>query len=103
MPRKKALPIPQPNMDHVVTIGKSMKGPVIKLNGRQVNQEQLIQLKAEAAQFKNTLLYRVLIETVNWEAKEVIFNKAKDFQDVLNGKMMLHVTGVQENIIKLLE
>lgn len=86
-----------------MTTGKSMKGPVIKLNGKQVTTEQLSQLRGEANQFRRMLLYRVLIETVNWEAKEVIFNKAKDFQDVLNGKMMLYVTGVQENIIKLLE
>lgn len=103
MPRKKTLPIPEPNMDKVITTGKSLKGPVIKLGGKIATPEELSSLKQEAAQFKNMLLYKVLIETIKWEAKEIIFNQAKDFQDVLNGKVMLRTIDTQENIMKLLE
>jgi len=86
-----------------MTTGKGMKGKVIKLNGKPVTPDQLNQLKGEAFQFRTMLLYQVLIETLKWEGREVIFNKAQDFQDVLNGKTILHTIGTQENIMKLLE
>lgn len=86
-----------------MTTTVSPVGKVIKIGGKPATTAQINQLKGEASQFRKTLLYQVLLETVKWEGQEIIFNKAQNFQDVLNGKMMLHVVGVQENIMNLLE
>lgn len=101
MPKKK-LPI-KVNDAVVATFGVSMQGKVLKIGGKVATAGELSQLKGEAQQFRNTMLYQVLMETPKWEAIEVIVNKSDNWQDVLNGKTILHTIGIQENILKILE
>ncbi len=102
MPKKK-ISLPQADASKVLTKAQGVKGFTLKLGGEPITPDQLSQLKGEAAQFQQMLLRQVLIETLKFEAQEIIFHTSKDFQDVLNGKNILHTVETQENILKLLE
>lgn len=88
------------SVDKVLTASKSGH---LFLNGELVTEKQKNSLKAQARMFRNTQLWEVMTITLKAQAQKLAFNDSKDFQDLLNAKMMLYTIEVQENIIKKIE
>lgn len=78
-------------------------GKKLFLNGREITELEMGDLKADAMYFGKSRLWNVLAETIRSQAMEVMFTKSKDFDDMRTGKMMLYNLDIQKKIIKLLE
>lgn len=91
--------IPKVTKEHVVMIGMGKEGRVPYLDGKPMTEQERGQVAQEVAYFRTSLLYKLIMETLKEEAMQVIFYKSKDFQDVLNGKTILHTLDVQEKIM----
>lgn len=73
------------------------------IGDQKATEAQINDLKAEAATFRNTLLYEVLIATPKKQAMDAIFYNSNSLEDLTIGKTMLRTLDVQENVLKLLE
>ncbi|MGH7249346.1 MAG: hypothetical protein ACREGC_00045 [Minisyncoccia bacterium] len=73
------------------------------LGGELVTEKQKGSLQAAARMFRNTQLWEIMTDTLKSQAQTIMFKDAKDYQDLVNGKMMLYTIEVQENILKKIE
>ena len=80
-------------------IVRTDKGAVFIGKNRITEQEKL-NLISEAKLIKSTRLWHLLTQTLKYDAQERMFKNSKDYQDLLNGKMMLYNISIQENLIK---
>lgn len=83
------------NPEKVITY----KDGVLRLAGRILTPQQAQILKEEAAYVKRTELWGVFQNTVADTAHKVIFEKSQNFEDVLNGKLMLYNLSVLQKIV----
>jgi hypothetical protein len=74
----------------------------IFMGGKPIPENELGVLKAEAAELKKMKIWKVLTETLREQAMQAMFEKAKNWEDMLNGKNILYAIGVQENILNIL-
>ena len=73
------------------------------LGGRRLEIAEIVNLQQEVKYFKELRLHSIFLETVRDQARLVMFEKAKDFDDMRSGKAMLHALGVLENILNAVE
>jgi hypothetical protein len=85
--------------DEVLTLDKSGR-PF--LGGKELKMEEFERLKKEAKMIKETSLWKILTETLRHQAYLTMFEKSKNWEDMLTGKSMLYNIGVQEKIVELL-
>lgn len=77
---------------------------IVKLGGEIVSPQVIARLKEEAAYIKRTDLWNIMQNRLADVARKTMFEKSKDFNDMLSGKLMLYNLQVQKDIIdKLLE
>ncbi len=79
------------------------KNGLILLNGEQIAEAELKQLKGEVGALKEFMVWRVLNQTVRQKAIEMSMYQSTSFEQVLSGKLMLHVLGLQESIMKVID
>jgi hypothetical protein len=95
--------LPTVKKEFVISTTKSPAGNVIMIGDLKATESQINDLKAEAATFRNTLLYQVLIATPKKQAMDAIFYNSNSLEDLTIGKTMLRTLDVMENVLKLLE
>lgn len=72
--------------------------------GNEVIDPDLLRLlKEEARLLSGFNLWRIMQETSKHKASEVALKSSTKWEDVLPGKMMLHVIGIQKSIVDTLE
>lgn len=91
---------PVVDLEKVLTTNKHGQ---ILLNGVPIDKKKLDTLKQEVVLFKNTTLWGILSNTLNHQAQVTIFNKSKDYQDLMNGKMILYTISVQNSIVDVID
>lgn len=71
----------------------------IWINGQKQTVGEISSLYEEAKFFKESRLYKILINHLKVMAMEVMYNKSESYDDMRNGKMMLYNLSVQQNIV----
>lgn len=87
-------------LEKVCTIGSN---GWLYLNGTAINKKKLEQLKSEVTFFRNTLLWDILTNSMNFKAQEIGWNASKDIQDLMNGKMVSYTIQEQTKILNKIE
>lgn len=75
----------------------------IYLGGHPIESKKLQDLQHEVRLLRNTALWDILVNTLKHQAQMTMFNKSQDYQDLMNGKMILYTIDVQENMIKKID
>jgi hypothetical protein len=78
------------------------KTGVMTLGGEKLTENELRGLKEEAGYIKRTRLWSVLTNTLQDQAHTVMFQKSKNWEDMVTGKTMLYNIDIQEKIIDML-
>jgi hypothetical protein len=96
---KKVGPI---DMDAVIAAQVHPNGKqLILLNGKRATDSEVIALSKEAEMFEHTRLYKVLTETLRYQAQENMFLKSHRSEDVfISGKFLLHAISTLEFVIR---
>lgn len=76
-----------------------IKGDKLMLKGKWLDERELRNLKEEAKLIKSTMLWKIITNSVREEARLTMNERAKDFNDMMFGKMALYVISLQEKII----
>lgn len=71
----------------------------IEIGGQSLSQEEIRILKEEALYIERTRLWSILTNTLADDARQVMFEKSKDFEDMRTGKAILYAIDIQEKII----
>ncbi len=80
----------------------SFKKDGVYLGEKKIDEKLLDRLKADARMYHNTELWKIMSETLMQDAQIRMFNNATDFQDMLNGKMVLYTIDIQQKMIEKL-
>lgn len=72
--------------EDIMTITKENK---MYFKGKEVDLKQLTKWKDDLEILGSLEIYKVLKDSMKNDANALIFKKSKDFDDVLNGKMVL--------------
>ena len=83
-------------VDDVISYNKK-KNPMI--NGEELSEGEISNLKTEASQIKEMRLYEILYGTVAEKAKKTMFEKSMSFDDMIFGKMLLLSLDTQKRIV----
>lgn len=88
-------------IDMEKVIGKVDAGGkfLIQLNGKRASDNEALALKKEAEMIEQTGLWKVLTETLRYQAQLRLFTEARTVEDMNWGKALLHSIGVLENLI----
>jgi len=73
------------------------------LGGVPIEKKKLADLQHEVRLFRNTAIWGIISNTLKHQAQLTMFTKSQDYQDLMNGKMILYTIDVQENIIAKIE
>ena len=60
------------------------------LRGREITQEEVIQIRQDADIFKDSLIWNILRRELQLAANERMFDKSETIEDVVFGKAMLY-------------
>jgi hypothetical protein len=86
-------------LENVLTVNKA---GVLFLDQKPIDGKKLANLKEQARLLKNGDLWVILTETMMFQAQRIMFNESKDFQDLINGKMILYCIDIlQKSIDKI--
>lgn len=96
--KKQLFPIFDP--EKVLT---SNKNGIMYLNGVVIDKKKLDQLRSEAIMLRRSLLWEIVVNSLNQQAQEVGWTKSKELQDLMNGKMISYTLDIQEKIIQKIE
>lgn len=87
----------------VAKILTSDKQGHLYLGGVLIEKQKLSDLKNEVRLLKNTGIWEIITYTLKHQAQETIFSKSLDYQDLINGKMILYTINVQEKMIEKID
>lgn len=74
---------------------------LIKLGEKRVSDNEAISLKKEAEMLTNMRLYRILTETLRYQAQKRMFLESQSAADVfLAGKFLLHAISTLEHLVR---
>ena len=73
------------------------------LGGFPITESDIKSLKEEIAYLEKTRIWEILTDTIANDAKERMFNNAKDFDDMRGGKFTLYAIDLQKKIINLIK
>jgi hypothetical protein len=88
------------NPEDIITTDKLN---VVYIGGQRVSQEEMKILIEEVKWLEKSKIWRIFTETVRWEAQQTMFEKSKDWNDMLTGKTMLYNLSLLERICKLIK
>lgn len=69
------------------------------VGGKEIEDAELAELKAQATYLLNTRLWRILQESVKQKAIEKSVLQSKNWEEALAGKMLLHDVGLRNSMI----
>ena len=81
----------------------SFEGNDLKINGEKITDQQRQILKEESTYIKRTDLWAIFQNTLADTARKTMFEKSKDFNDMMSGKLLLYALDVQKKIIEKLQ
>ena len=87
----------------VAEIRMSEGSPSLHIGGKKPTPMQLINLKTEVELLKKTELWKIMTSTVSQHAIKLGIKDAKDFDQTLFAKSMLHVVGLIEGVLTAIE
>jgi hypothetical protein len=95
---KKVGPI---DMESVIAAKEGPAGKVlVTLGGRRASDQEVLNLKKEADMFEHTSLFKVLTETLRYQAQKSMFLESQRSEDIfISGKFLLHAISTLEFII----
>lgn len=85
-------------IDEIITKDKDL----VKIDGKPLDRDTILQLKAEAKALGGFRLWKLMTDSVRFQAKDKIFNKSLVFEDVMAGKLMLYNLDTLESIVKVI-
>lgn len=80
-----------------------IRNGIVYLNGEQIGESELKELKREASLIKELRLWKILTNTLRSDAQERMYNKAVNFDDMMAGKLLLYAIDLQEKIVNKLD
>ena len=99
---KHLYPTVDPN--HFVSFVEKKGSPtIVKLAGQQISDVELRNLQAEIKTLKTFRIWSIFQNTIGEYARQVMFERSKDFEDMKSGKLMLYNLEVLRDIIKKIE
>ncbi|MCL4399701.1 hypothetical protein M1506_00280 [Patescibacteria group bacterium] len=78
----------------------TLNGDKVLLGGEEIIGQEAENLRGEAKLLKRMRLWAVFQETLKQAAYKSMFEKSNNFDDVLNGKLMIYNLDVQRNIVE---
>ena len=75
----------------------------VYLGKERLTEGQVANFRNEARILQELQLWKILTNTLQYEAERMMFTKATDFQHMVNGKMMLYTIDVQKKILGIFE
>ena len=72
----------------------------IMYRGRLLGAEEKEKLIADARQFKNSIIWRMLKDEVVYQSQNRMFRKSENINDIIAGKLMLHSVDVIDKSIE---
>lgn len=74
---------------------------LIQLGGKRVEDNEVLALKREAELIEQTKLWKVITETLRYQAQRRMFEESKSSEDVyISGKFLLHAISTLEATIR---
>lgn len=90
-------------IDDIIKV-KRAKGDIkFYLRGKELDKLILKNLKEEIEFLEHTQIWKILTNSLREEARMVMNEKAKDFNDMMSGKMLLYAIALQEQVINKLK
>lgn len=90
-----------PVSSDIVTVAKDKTHLLI--DNEKITDAELANLHAEYLTIRKFRLWNLVTNTIRDQAKKMMFENAKSYDDMLAGKMMLYVLSVQENVLENIE
>ena len=78
-------------------------GNELFIDGKKLTREEIRLLSEEIGYIKRSAILKILTNNLVSTAKEMMFEKAQTFDDMIKGKMILYTIDIQEKIMKLIE
>jgi hypothetical protein len=75
-------------------------GGVMYVGGEKMTDHDIANLTSECLFLKESRLWDVFMNTVKSQAREVMFERSKSFDDMLSGKLMLYNLDVLDSIVR---
>jgi len=88
------------NLENVLTVNKAGQ---LFLNDKPIDSKKLANLREQVRLIKHSDLWIVLHDSMMYQAQRIMFNESKDFQDLLNGKMVLYTLDVLNKTIEKID
>ena len=85
------------------------KSGIIMLNGEQITQQEMINLKSEVRSFRSMVLYEIIMNTLRQKSveKSILASNASNYietnPELLAGKMMIFNLDIIKNIISKID
>lgn len=78
-------------------------GPELLIGGEKVGDQMMKELMVEASVLRQSKLWKAATETVRAHALDLGIKQAKDFDQLLFAKAMVHVVGIMETVLSAVE
>ena len=75
---------------------------IIYLNGEQISEQEVKNLREEAKLMKKLRIWKIIDETLEDHARQMMFKNSKNWEDMVFGKAILYNKSIERNIVDLL-
>lgn len=83
-------------LTHIITVSNTGQ---VKIDGNILAPQELIALQQEVKAFQAFRIYHILMNLPKAHAEHRMFTDAKNWDDMLAGKLMLYNVSIQENAL----
>lgn len=80
----------------------TVHGDSIAVGGRKLTAAEITQIRSEVKVLKKMRVTRLLDETINENARKVMFENAKSLEDMKFGKIIFYMQDLKENVFKII-
>lgn len=70
------------------------------MGGRELDAEKISRIKEDAQRFQNSLIWKILKNEVKFVANKRMYEKGITTDDILAGKLMLHILEIFERKLR---
>lgn len=70
------------------------------LKGKRLTTEQITELKENAERFADSVVWKLLSDDIKYHANYLMYEKSKDYQDMMFGKAILYVVDIINKRLK---
>ena len=75
---------------------------LVKINGITLTDQELRSLREESRYLVNTRIWKLITSTLADDAKQRMFEKSKNFDDMVAGKMALYTVDMQNKMVDII-